>query len=77
MRADLHIVNKWDALIEGRALTSDLADNTQYGALVGVYRHVGNNFKVGVGYSFSKFSDDLTDFDNNSDGAFLNLVGKF
>lgn len=77
VRADLHIVNKWDALIEGRALTSDLADNTQYGALVGVYRHVGNNFKVGVGYSFSKFSDDLTDFDNNSDGAFLNLVGKF
>jgi len=77
VRADLHIVNKWDALVEGRVLSSSLADNTQYGALVGVYRHVGDNFKVGVGYSFSKFSDDLTDFDSDSDGAFLNLVGKF
>lgn len=77
LRTDLHIVKKWDALVEARVLGSELSESTQYGALVGVYRHVGKNFKVGVGYSFSKFSDDLTNFETDSDGAFLNLVGKF
>ena len=76
-RAEYHIIKRWEALAEARILKSKLADNTQLGALVGVYRHVGDNLKVGGGYSFSKFSDDLTDFDNESDGFFLNVVGKF
>ena len=76
-RAEYHIIKRWEALAEARILRSKLADDEQYGALVGVYRHVGDNLKVGGGYSFSKFSDDLTDFDNESDGFFLNLVGKF
>lgn len=77
IRADYHVVTKWDILAEGRVLSSSLADDKQYGALVGLYRHVGDNAKVGVGYNFSKFSDDLTNFDTDSDGFFLNLVGKF
>ena len=76
-RAEYHIIKRWEALAEARILKSKLADNTQLGALVGVYRHVGDNLKVGGGYSFSEFSDDLTDFDNESDGFFLNVVGKF
>ena len=76
-RAEYHIIKRWEALAEARILKSKLADDEQYGALVGVYRHVGDNLKVGGGYSFSKFSDDLTDFDNESDGFFLNVVGKF
>ena len=31
------------------------------GALLAVYRYVGDHFKVGVGYNFTDFSDDLTD----------------
>jgi len=54
-----------------------LAENEQFGALVGIYRHVGDNAKIGVGYSFSEFSDDLTDFDEDNSGFFINLVGKF
>ena len=77
VRFDLHVVKKWDLLAEGRMLSSSLADDKQYGALLGVYRHVGQNAKVGVGYNFSKFSDDLRDFDRDSDGFFLNVVGKF
>ena len=76
-RAEYHIIKKWEALAEARILRSELADNEQYGALVGLYRHVGDNLKIGGGYSFSEFSDDLTDFDNDADGFFLNLVGKF
>lgn len=77
IRLDYHVVKKWDLLAEGRVLSSSLADDKRYGALLGVYRHVGDNAKVGAGYSFSKFSDDLRNFDNDSDGFFINLVGKF
>ena len=77
VRLDYHVVKKWDILAEGRILSSSLAADEQLGALLGVYRHIGDNAKIGVGYNFSKFSDDLRDFDNDSDGVFLNMVGKF
>lgn len=71
-----HSVHKWDALLEVRQLhAQDIGSNT--GVLGAVYRHVGNNFKVGVGYNFGVFSDDLTDVTYDNEGIFLNLVGKF
>jgi hypothetical protein len=77
LRGDIHFVKDWDALIEGRVLTNDLAGDTRYGFLAGVYRHIGNNAKIGVGYSFTDFSDDLSDQSFTSRGWFLNLLGKF
>ena len=77
VRFDYHVVSKWDILAEGRILSSTLANDEQLGALVGLYRHVDENAKIGVGYNFAEFSDDLTDFDSDSEGVFLNLVGKF
>jgi hypothetical protein len=71
-----HSVHKWDALVEVRQLKAqDLGSDT--GFLAAAYRHVGNNFKVGIGYNFGQFSDDLTDVTYNDSGVFLNLVGKF
>ena len=71
-----HSVHKWDALLEVRQLhAQDVGSQT--GVLAAVYRHIGNNFKVGLGYNFGKFSDDLTDVTYNDRGVFLNLVGKF
>lgn len=71
-----HSVHKWDALLEVRHLKAqDIGSET--GVLAAVYRHVGNNFKIGLGYNFGKFSDDLTDVTYNDRGVFLNLVGKF
>ena len=77
VRSDLHIVRNWDALIEGRVLAMPEADTVDYGALVAIYRHVGDNFKVGVGYNFGRFSDDLRDLTLDDRGVFLNVVGKF
>ncbi|MEP9399015.1 TonB-dependent receptor [Mesorhizobium sp. KR2-14] len=77
LRADLHIVKEWDILLEGRVLAMPSAKTTDYGALAAVYRHVGNNFKVGVGYNFGVFSDDLRDLTLDDRGIFLNVVGKF
>lgn len=53
------------------------ADDKCFGALGAIYRHLGNNVKVGVGYSLSDFSDDLTDQSYSSHGPSLNILGKF
>lgn len=75
--ARYHVTHKWDLLLEGRALHAEQAGFTEYGLLGAVYRHVGNNLKVGVGYNFSSFSDDLTDLTYDDEGFFLNVVTKF
>ncbi len=77
IRADVNIIKNWDALAEGRVLYSPEAGQTDWGALVAVYRHIGNNAKLGVGYNFGRFSDDLTDLTKDDEGVFLNVIGKF
>jgi hypothetical protein len=77
LRADYHVNKKWDVMAEGRALWVTAADDKRFGALGAIYRHLGNNVKVGVGYSLSDFSDDLTDQSYSSHGPFLNILGKF
>ena len=77
IRADYNVLKSWDVLVEGRALWVTQADDKRYGALGAIYRHLGNNVKVGVGYSLSDFSDDLTDQSYSSHGPFLNILGKF
>jgi len=77
LRADWHFIYRWDALIEGRMLDLPDAQDNRSGVLVGIYRHLGNHFKVGVGYNFCDFSDDLTQLDYKHQGLFINLIGKF
>jgi hypothetical protein len=77
LRADLHIVHEWDALIEGRVLWSPTTDSQDYGFLAAVYKQLGDNFKVGIGYNFGSFSDDLRDMVHDDHGVFLNVMGKF
>lgn len=76
LRADWHWVHEWDVLTELRHLAVDRARDDQSGALVAVYRHLGRHFKLGVGYNFTDFSDDLTDLSYRSRGWFINLLGK-
>jgi hypothetical protein len=76
-RIDLHVVKEWDLAAELRTLDVTAAKDRQTGALLGVYRHMGDNFKFGVGYNFTKFSDDLTNLSNRNQGVFVNAIGKF
>jgi hypothetical protein len=77
IRADIHIEKNWDALIEGRALWSPENETVDIGALAAIYRHIGDNFKVGVGYNFGEFSDDLRDVTADDHGVFINAIGQF
>jgi outer membrane protein OmpA-like peptidoglycan-associated protein len=77
VRADLHLVHKWDLLLEGRRLTVHEADDSRAGMLAGIYRHLNRHVKLGAGYNFTDFSDDLTDLSFRSDGPFVNLLSTF
>jgi flagellar motor protein MotB len=77
LRADWHFVHQWDALVEVRRLDLPDAEDSRTGALLAIYRHVGNHIKAGVGYNFSDFSDDLTQLDYRHQGLFVNFVGKY
>jgi hypothetical protein len=76
LRADWHFIHKWDALIEGRLLDLPEAQDRRAGLVLGLFRHIGNHMKVGVGYNFSDFSDDLTQMDYQHQGLFINIIGK-
>jgi hypothetical protein len=76
LRADWHLLHRWDALVEGRLLDLPDAQDQRSGVLLGVYRHLGNHVKLGAGYNFSDFSDDLTQLDYRHQGLFINLIGK-
>ena len=76
-RLDYHVVHNWDILGEIRALWLTELEQVNYGLLVGVYRHIGENLKLGVGYNFGQFSDDLTDLTYDDEGVFVNVIGKF
>ena len=47
------------------------------GWLTAGYYHINENVKLGLGYNFTDFSDDLTDMRYRSRGWFINLLGKF
>lgn len=71
-----HLPGDWDALAELRQL--DVVDGgVRRGGLLGVDRQIGENFKVGIGYNFTDFSDDLTDLEYDHKGFFLNLAGFY
>ena len=70
------LAGQWHALAAYRWLDVKRGGSTG-GALIGLDRDIGKNFRIGVGYSFTDFSDDLTDFDNDHKGWFINLTGRY
>ncbi|MFV0281593.1 MAG: hypothetical protein ACK5JM_12650 [Rhodoblastus sp.] len=76
-RLDIHVVKQWDVTAELRRLALLNINNAQTGALVAVYRHVSDNFRIGAGYNFTRFSDDLTNLSTRNRGFFINGIGMF
>ncbi len=77
LRTDLHLVKEWDAVAEWRRLSVQEADDSRTGFLLGAYRHIGEHGKLGVGYNFTDFSDDLTDLSYRHRGFFINALAAF
>ncbi len=77
LNARYHLNYQWDALIEGRYLAARQAGLAEFGVTTSLYRQVGQNTMLGVGYNFGSVSDDLTDLSNQSANVFVNLIAKF
>ena len=75
--ARYHFVHNWDALIEIRAMHLEQSGTTEVGALGAIYRQLGPNLQLGVGYNFGSVSSDLADIDYDETGGFINLVAQF
>jgi hypothetical protein len=75
VRTDVKFFGDYEGLVEARLLDMTDLNEQRSGALVAVYRYFGKHVKVGVGYNFTDFSEDLTDLSFKSEGAFVNLIG--
>jgi flagellar motor protein MotB len=76
LRVDWRLGQYWEGMAEGRALDLPDLNEQRAGALVGVYRYLGEHIKVGAGYNFTDFSEDLTDLSFNHQGVFINVIGS-
>jgi flagellar motor protein MotB len=75
VRTDVKFFGEYEGLLEGRLLDMTDLNEQRSGALAAVYRYFGKHVKVGVGYNFTDFSEDLTDLSFRHEGAFINLIG--
>lgn len=78
-RFNFHVTRKWDAALEYRGLWQfQTANSLRHGALVEVDREVYDYVRLGAGYNFTDFDDDLRKSnDYNSHGPFVRMTGKF
>ena len=76
LRLDRRFRKNWEGMAEVRMLLLPDIRQRRRGALATIYRRLGSNLKVGIGYNFTDFSDDLTDLRYNHKGVFINLIGS-
>ena len=76
VRGDYRFRDNWEFLLEGRLLHMPDLDERRAGALATVSRYLGDHLKIGLGYNFTDFSEDLTDLSYDHHGVFLSLTGS-
>ncbi len=76
LRSDYRLRDNWEVLVEARLLDMPDLDESKAGALAAVSRYFGDHVKLGLGYNFTDFSDDLTDLSFDNQGVFLNVTGS-
>ena len=77
-RLNYNFVSVWDLGVEYRLRTVDVADDKQTGWLAELMYGIGSNFRIGVGYNFTDFSDnEFSENDYSVRGTFLRFQGKY
>ena len=78
LRLDYHATSRWDGSVELRRLDIGNGVITRDGGLAGLYRHVGDNAKVGAGITWGGIDTAYVGArEDDAVGWFLNVVGKF
>ena len=73
LQTNYRFLRNFEAWGEYRLLDLPDISDRRSGATIGVSRYVGDHMKLGVGYNFTDFSDDLTDLSFSSHGFFVNF----
>ncbi|MBT8080366.1 MAG: flagellar motor protein MotB, partial [Gammaproteobacteria bacterium] len=76
VRGDYKFRKNWELMVEGRMLDMPDLDERRTGALAVLSRYFGDHVKLGLGYNFTDFSEDLTDLSFDHQGFFLNITGS-
>ena len=76
LRGDYRFREDWEFLAEARLLDMPDLSESRAGFLTAISRYFGDNVKVGIGYNFTDFSDNLTDLSYDHQGVFLNVTGS-
>lgn len=78
-RFNFHVTRKWDLALEYRVLfQAEAAKTFRQGAVVEVDREFFDYARLGVGFNFADFDDDLRKSNNyDSYGPFVRMTGKF
>ncbi len=78
-RFDFHLNDTWDAALEYRILSMDEAgDNESDGFLFEVNRLFLEHMRLGVGYNFTDFTDNVFAPNNyEASGFFFRIQGKY
>nr|WP_145549408.1 hypothetical protein [Variovorax boronicumulans] len=76
VQARYTLPEQWHALAEYRWLDVK-SGGTRQGWLAGIDRDITKNLRLGVGYNFTDFSDDLTRYGYRYRGWYINVVGSY
>ena len=77
VRGRYQMSKSWDGVAEYRWLSDIDGNNERHGALLTLYRQLGDNLKVGVGFNFTNFNDQLRIDNYNSRGWFVDIIGMY
>jgi len=75
LRGDYRFREKWEVTAEVRSLVLSDLDEQRSGSLLTLSRYLGERLKLGAGYNFTDFSDDLSDLNYDHQGFFLTITG--
>ena len=77
-RLNFHITEQWDIAAEYRTLRNKQIEDNKSGWLLEVDRELGRYVRLGVGYNFTDYDDDLRNADNyEAKGFFVRVNGKY
>ncbi len=77
MQARYRLIREWDGLAEFRWRRNKESDDRRMGWLIDADRRINDFLRIGVGYNFTDFSDNLADLDYDDRGWFINIVGVY
>ncbi|MCA9540665.1 MAG: hypothetical protein KC620_17320, partial [Myxococcales bacterium] len=77
-RLNYHLTKTWDAGLEYRLLSTQLASSTRQGFLLALDYIVLDQVRLGVGYNFTSFSDDeFAALNEDYGGPFFRVIAQY